>query len=81
MRNAYAVRKFHPISEKEIKMQYDEFRRNCLNIDVLEISMYEFVDRDGPLDDNFNEPIHKSLLYLQDAHYKNKAFSCVLSVM
>ena len=37
--------------------EHDGFRWNCLNIDVLEVSMYEFIDRDGPLDDN--EPIHK----------------------
>ena len=27
---------------------------NFLNIEVLEISMYDFVDRDGHLDDDFN---------------------------
>ena len=37
-----------------------DFRGNYLNNDVLEISMYGFVDRDVPLDDNFNEPIHES---------------------
>ena len=38
-----------------------DFVGNYLNIDVLEISIYDFVDRDGPgLDDNFNEPIHES---------------------
>ena len=45
-----------------------------LNSDVLEISMYDFVDRDGPLDDNFVEPIHvhESCLHMQDAN-KTKA--------
>ena len=33
---------------------------NYLNNEVLEISMYDFVDRDRPLDDNFNEPMHES---------------------
>ena len=52
-----------PISEKmedkhlKCITEHDGFRGNCLNIDVLEVSMYEFIDRDGPLDDN--EPIHK----------------------
>ena len=35
--------------------------------------------RDGPLDDNFNEPIHESRLHMQDAN-KTKALSCVLTV-
>ena len=47
---------------------------NYLNNDVLEISMYDFVDRDGPLDDNFNEPIHESRLHMLDA---NKTSSIV----
>ena len=34
------------------------FGGNYLNIDVLEISMFDFVDRDGTLHDNFNVPIH-----------------------
>ena len=33
-----------------------DFGRNYLNNYVLELSMHEFVDRDRPLDDNFNEP-------------------------
>lgn len=37
--------------------EHNGFQGNCLNIDVLEVSMYEFIDTDGPLDDN--EPIHK----------------------
>ena len=66
-----------PISGKKLKCitEYDELRGNYLNIDVLEISMNELVDIDGPLDDN--EPIHKS--WLQDAN-KTKAFSCLLTV-
>ena len=39
--------------------------------------MYEFVDRDGPLDDN--EPIHESWLHMQDAN-KTLALSCMLTV-
>ena len=30
------------------------------NNNVLKISMYDFVDRDGPFHDNLNEPIHES---------------------
>ena len=42
------------MSEKKLKCitEYDGFPKNCLNINVLEISMHEFVDRDRPLDDN-----------------------------
>ena len=43
---------------KTIKMTLHKIEWNYFNIAVLEISMYDFVDRDGPLDDN--EPIHKS---------------------
>lgn len=50
-----------------------------LKNDVLEISMYDFVDRNGPFDDNFNEPMYESWLHLQDAN-KTKAFSCELTV-
>ena len=50
---------------------------NYLNNDVLEISMYEVVDRDGPLHDN--EPIYESCLHIHDAN-KTKALSCVLTV-
>ena len=32
--------------------------------------MYGFVDRDRPLDDNFNEPMHESWLHMQDANSK-----------
>ena len=59
--------------------EYDGFGDlggNYLNKDVLEIPMYDFVDRDGPLDDNFIEPIHESWLHMQDAN-KTKALSCV----
>ena len=37
-----------------------DFEGHYLSNDVLEISMYDFVDRDGHIDDNFNEPIHES---------------------
>lgn len=36
---------------------HEGFVANCLNRDVLEISMYEYVVYEGPLDDN--EPIHE----------------------
>ena len=40
-----------PISEKKVNFitKYDGFRGNCLNIDVLEKSMHEFVNTHGPL--------------------------------
>ena len=52
--DVYAVRKLHPCQKKKLKCitEYDGFPKNCLNINVLEISMHEFVDRDRPLDDN-----------------------------
>ena len=56
-----------------------DFGGNYLNNDFLELSMYDFVDRDKPLDDNFNEPIHESWLHMHDAN-KTKALSCVLTV-
>ena len=56
-----------------------DFGGKYRNNDVLEISMYDFVDRDVPIDDNFNEPIHESWLHMQDAN-KTKALSCVLTV-
>ena len=37
-----------------------DFAGNYLNNGVLEISMYDFVDKDGSLDDNLNEEIHES---------------------
>ena len=33
--------------------------------------MYDFVDTNGPLDDNINEPIHESWLHIQDATKTN----------
>ncbi|XP_062602661.1 uncharacterized protein LOC134264381 [Saccostrea cucullata] len=52
------------VEVKELKCitEHDGFQGNCLNIDALEVSMYEFVDTDGPLDDN--EPIHELYRYL-----------------
>ena len=51
-----------------------------LNNHVLEIYMYDFVDRDHlTLDDNFIEPIHESWLQMQDAN-KTKALSRMLTV-
>ena len=36
---------------------HEGFIANCLNRDVIEVSLYEFVAYDGPLD--VNEPIHE----------------------
>ena len=44
-----------------------DFGGNYLNNDVLEIYMYDFVDKDGSLNDNLNEEIHKSWLHMHDA--------------
>ena len=52
-----------PIQEKMEEMQlscitqHTGFQGNCLNRDVIEVSMYEFVERNGPIDDN--EPINE----------------------
>ena len=32
--------------------QHQSFIDNCLNVRVLEVSMYDFIQREGPLDDN-----------------------------
>lgn len=47
------------IDSKNLKCitPHEGIRGNCLNVDVLEVSLYEFVERDGPIDDN--EPIHE----------------------
>ena len=44
-----------------------EFAVNYLNNGVLEISLYDFVDKDGSLDDNLNEQIHESWLHMHVA--------------
>lgn len=36
---------------------HEGFIGNCLNRHVIEVSLYEFVERDGPIDDN--EPINE----------------------
>ena len=52
-----------PISEKiddagvTCITQHEGFIGNCLNRHVLETPIYEFVEQDGPTDDN--EPIHE----------------------
>ena len=70
---------FAYISEKRIKMHFRIWwiGGNYLKIDFFDISVYEFVDTDGPLDDN--EPIHESLLHMHEAN-KTKAITCVLTV-
>ena len=69
---------FAPISE--CITEYDRFGGKYLNIDFLEISMFDFVYRDGPLDDNFNEPIHvhESRLHMQDAKNNQGIILCVV---
>ena len=47
-----------PISEKNALPNMMDVGGNYLKTDVLEISMFDFVDRDEPFDDNLNEPIH-----------------------
>jgi hypothetical protein len=37
--------------------EHEGFHGNCLNVDVLSVSLYEFTESDGPIDDN--EPIHE----------------------
>lgn len=52
-----------PASEKmdDARLQcitdHEGFIGNCLNRYVIEVSLYEFVERDGPIDDN--EPINE----------------------
>ena len=58
MRNVYLVRKLHQFQEKNALPNMMDFGGNYLKNDVLEIYIFDFVDRDEPLDDNFNEPIH-----------------------
>lgn len=45
------------IDSKNLKCitQHKGSQGNCLNVDVLEVSLYDYVERDGPKDDN--EPI------------------------
>lgn len=52
------------IDSKNLKCitQHESFQGNCLNVDILEVSLYEFVERDGQIDDN--EPIHELYRYL-----------------
>ena len=65
---------------KKIKINMMDLGGIYLNNDVLEISMYDFVDRDPwPLDDKFIEPIHGTWLHMQDAN-KTEALSWVLTV-
>lgn len=37
--------------------EHEGFVGNCLNRHVIEVSMYEYVEREGPVDDN--EPINE----------------------
>ena len=52
----FTFRKLHQFQIKKIKCipEYDGFWGKSSN-DVLEISMYDFAERDGSLDDNLNE--------------------------
>ncbi|XP_048742687.1 P2X purinoceptor 7-like [Ostrea edulis] len=42
--------------------QHQTFKDNCLNTRVLEVSLYDYVQSEGPLDDN--EPIHEVYRYI-----------------
>lgn len=44
-------------SELECITDHETFRDNCLNARVLEVSLHEYIQREGPLDDN--EPINE----------------------
>ena len=69
-----------PISDKKklkCMIKCNGLGGTYLNSDVLEISDRD--DRDEPLDDNFDKPIHESWLHMHDAN-KTNALSCVLTV-
>ena len=42
---------------------------NYLKIGVLKISMYEFVDRDGPLDEPIPESLFTGIMKIKPRHY------------
>lgn len=44
-------------SELECITEHETFRDNCLNARVLEVSLHEYIQREGPLDDN--EPMNE----------------------
>lgn len=37
---------------RECITEHETFRDNCLNARVLEVSLHEYIQREGPLDDN-----------------------------
>jgi hypothetical protein len=48
---------------------HHSFIANCLNRDVIEVSVLEFAQTDGPLDDN--QPPHKYVLYCTHAKFND----------
>ena len=44
-------------SDLECITHHPTFIANCLNVRVLKVSLHDYIQRDGPLDDN--EPIHE----------------------
>ena len=60
MRNVYSCQEIAPISDKKklnALPNMMDFEGNYLSNDVLEISMYDYVDRHGPLDINLMNEI------------------------
>ncbi|XP_063403855.1 P2X purinoceptor 7-like [Mytilus trossulus] len=57
-----------PVAEKmededlDCITDHEGFTGNCLNRHVIEVSLYDFVERQGPIDDN--EPIHELYRYV-----------------
>ncbi|XP_078335855.1 uncharacterized protein LOC111133080 [Crassostrea virginica] len=52
-----AVNFMRESSDLECITHHQTFIDNCLNVRVLEVSLHDYIQRDGPLDDN--EPIHE----------------------
>ena len=57
---------------------HEGFIGNCLNRHVIEVSLYAFVKRDGPIDDN--EPINEWVnLYTCSCNFFEHVLHCTLS--
>ena len=52
-----AVNFIRESSDLECITHHQTFIDNCLNVSVLEVSLHDYIQREGPLDDN--EPIHE----------------------
>ncbi|XP_078322312.1 uncharacterized protein LOC144622019, partial [Crassostrea virginica] len=52
-----AVNFIRESSDLECITHHQTFIDNCLNVRVLEVSLHDYIQRDGPLDDN--EPIYE----------------------